>query len=162
VASNPPLDLVLTPLQGDGKTVAEWLTLFNLLSVVVDPFTNESAWILETADRVLFDLRGAGVRVNWVVAGTADEARAFLGPLAEAHLTFSDPERQFVRALGLERLPAIVYLLSDGSVEAAAEGWHAGRWRDVLRRVATIEAWTVPAIPLPTDPQPYEGSPALV
>jgi hypothetical protein len=162
VPNNPPADLMLTPLQGDGKTISEWLTIFNLLSVVVDPFANESAWILGTADRVLRDLRGAGVRVNWIVAGDADETRAFLGPLADEHLTFADPERRFVKAVGLERLPAIVYILGDVSVEASAEGWDAKAWRDVLRRVATVESWVVPAIPLATDPQPYEGSPALV
>ena len=49
MASNPPLDLTLTPIQGEGRTLEQWLTTFHLVSVLVDPYTNESAWILDTA-----------------------------------------------------------------------------------------------------------------
>src|SRR3954453_21554491 len=49
VATNPPADLTLTPLNGPRRTVAQLLTNFHLCFVALDPFTNESAWILPTA-----------------------------------------------------------------------------------------------------------------
>ena len=142
MASNPSLDLTLTPLQGEGRTLEQWLTTFHLVSVVVDPFTNESAWILDTAARIMRSFTGAAVRVNWVVAGTEDDAKAFLGPLAEEFLTF-------------------VFLRVDGHVIAAAEGWNALEWREVAEAVATTTAWTRAVIPAPGDPPAYAGTLAL-
>src|SRR5207302_8586454 len=80
VAANPPPDLKLTPINGPGRTVAELLTTFHLCFVALDPFTNESAWILPTAARILTVFEQADVRVAWVVAGTPRECRMFLGP----------------------------------------------------------------------------------
>jgi hypothetical protein len=161
VASNPTLDLTLTPIQGEGRTLEQWLTTFHLVSVLVDPYTNESAWILDTAARIMRNFAGAAVRVNWVVAGTEDDATAFLGPLADEFLTFADPERRYVKALGLERLPAFVFLRVDGQVVAAAEGWNAMEWRKVAESVAEATAWTRAVIPAPGDPQAYAGTLAL-
>ena len=48
MATNPPPDLVLTPLGGESRPLQEWLTTFHLASVVLDPYTNESSWILDT------------------------------------------------------------------------------------------------------------------
>ena len=84
MASDPSLELTLTPIQGEGRTLEQWLTTFHLVSVVIDPYTNESAWILDTAARIMRSFTGAAVRVNWVVAGTDEDARAFLGPLARS------------------------------------------------------------------------------
>ena len=53
VAANPPPDIVLTPLQGDPRPLEQWLTTFNMASVMLDPYTNESSWILPTAVRLL-------------------------------------------------------------------------------------------------------------
>jgi hypothetical protein len=161
VASNPPLDLTLTPVQGEGRTLEQWLTTFHLVSVFVDPYTNESAWILDTAARIMRNFTGAAVRVNWVVAGTEEDAAAFLGPLSGEFLTFADPERAYVKALGLERLPAFVFLRVDGEVVAAAEGWNAMEWRKVAEAVADATAWTRAVIPAPGDPQAYAGTLAL-
>jgi hypothetical protein len=161
VASNPPLDLTLTPIHGEGRTLEQWLTTFHLVSVLVDPYTNESAWILDTAARIMRNFTGAAVRVNWVVTGTAEDATAFLGPLADEFLTFADPERLYVKALGLERLPAFVFLRVDGQVVAAAEGWNAMEWRRVAEAVADATAWTRAVIPAPGDPQAYAGTLAL-
>jgi hypothetical protein len=161
VATDPPADLVLTPLKGDGRTVEQWLTVFHLLSVVVDPYTNESAWLLDVAARILREFAGAAVRVNWIVTGDADDARAFLGPLASEFLTFTDPDRTAVKALGLERLPALVFILMDGSVAATAEGWDPVAWRKATEVVATAVRWSKPVIPEPGDPAPYQGAPAL-
>ncbi|MEA3216381.1 MAG: hypothetical protein QOJ19_2537, partial [Acidimicrobiia bacterium] len=77
---------------------------FPLLAVVLDPFTYESAWLLETSGRILETFRGASVRICFILTCTADEARQFLGPWAERMLTYVDPERDFVRACGLEQL----------------------------------------------------------
>src|SRR3954469_6639493 len=160
VATDPPADLVLTPLKGDGPTVEQWLTVFHLLSVVVDPYTNESSWVLDVAARIMREFSGAAVRVNWIVAADPDDARAFLGPLASEFLTFTDPDRAAVKALGLERLPAFVFILMDGTVAASAEGWDPAEWRKVADTIATAVKWSRPVIPEPGDPQAFEGSPA--
>ena len=71
----------------------EWLTTFHLATVVLDPYTNESSWILPTATRILEGLRGSDARVNFLVTADADDAKAFLGPLIEQFLVFTDPDR---------------------------------------------------------------------
>src|SRR6185503_1082946 len=101
VASNPALDTKLTALGGETRPLEEWLTTFHLASVVLDPYTNESSWVLKTAVRILENLRGTDARVNFVVTADADGAKAFLGPLVDDFLVYCDPDRSFVRALGL-------------------------------------------------------------
>lgn len=161
MATDPPPDLVLTPLQGEGRTVEEWLTLFHLATVVIDPYTNESAWILETSARIIRLFRGAAVRVAFVVTASPDDARAFLGPLASEFLTFADPDRLWPKAVGLEHLPALVFLQADGTVQGVAEGWHPRQWRTVTDVIATTTSWAKPQIPERGDPSPFEGTPAL-
>ena len=162
MASNPPPDLTLTPLNGPRRTVAQLLTTFHLCFVALDPFTNESAWILPTAARILQVFEQADVRVAWLMAGaTPDEARQFLGPWAAEILTFTDPDRAAVKAFRLERLPAIVHLGMDGTIENSAEGWHPLEWREVTEHLADITSWLPPNYPLPKDPGPFEGTPAL-
>ncbi len=100
VASTPSPDITLTPLVGEPRPLEEWLTTFHLASVVLDPYTNESSWILETAARILRAFRGSDARVNFVVTCSAADARTYLGPLAEEFLVFCDPDRAFVRGLG--------------------------------------------------------------
>jgi hypothetical protein len=46
-------------------------------------------------------------------------------------------------------------------VAAAAEGWHPNQWRAVADELARITAWSRPELPHPSDPVPFEGSPAL-
>ena len=53
MATDPPADMRLTPINGETKTIADWLTTFQLAAVVLDPFTNDSAWIIDTAGRSL-------------------------------------------------------------------------------------------------------------
>jgi hypothetical protein len=161
VAKNPPLDLVLAPLGSASRPLEDWLTTFHLASVVLDPYTNESSWILRTATRILGELRESDARVNLVVTSDEDAARAFLGPLASQFLVFCDPDRLFVKALGLEELPAYVFLRVDGNVVAAAEGWDPHTWREVTEAIAEATKWIAPTIPLPGDPGPFRGSPAL-
>jgi hypothetical protein len=156
------MDLTLTPLTGDAKTLHQWLTTFHLASVVLDPFTNESAWILKTAARILRQFSGAAVRINFIVTCDASDARAFLGPFADEFLVFCDPDRVAVKALGLSELPAFVLIKSDGSVPVAAQGWTSADWKEVAAAVATLTSWSRPTIPGPGDPGSFRGTPALV
>ena len=161
MASNPPADLVLTPLDGKPMKVNEWLTTFHLAFVALDPFTNESAWILETALRILRVFDQADVRVAFVCTGTPEECKLFLGPLTNEILTFVDPDRTVVKGFGLATLPAFVHLAMDGTVENAAEGWHPLEWRKLADNLAKVTSWRAPLIPDAGDPGPFEGTPAL-
>ena len=134
MASSVNLDTTLTAISGESRPLEEWLTTFHLASVVLDPFTNESSWVLQPATRILEAFRGADVRVNLVVTCTSDEAKQFLGPLVDKFLVFCDPDRRFVRGLGVKTLPAFVFVRGDGSVYAAAEGWNPTEWRAVAER----------------------------
>jgi hypothetical protein len=103
---------------------------------------------------------GAAVRVNWLVAGTEEDAKAFLGPLATEFLTFADPERQTVAKLGLERLPALVHIRQDMSVAGASEGWNPDEWRAITDNLSKAMSWSRPVVPDLGDPAPYAGTPA--
>ena len=111
--------------------------------------------------RVLRNYEDADCRVALVATCPPTEAKQFLGPYAEQFLTFADPDREVVKGLGLERLPALVHIRQDLSVAGAAEGWHPDEWRAVADRLSTAMSWTRPVIPAPRDPEPYEGTPAL-
>ncbi|MGH9186473.1 MAG: hypothetical protein ACRD0U_11755 [Acidimicrobiales bacterium] len=161
MATNPPADLKLAPLDGELRTVRDWLTTFHLVVVVVDPFTYESAWIIETAGRLLSHFTAADCRVAWIVTGSAEDARAFLGPWAERLLTFADPDRDFVKAIGLETLPALVHLNTGIQLEGVAEGWDPPAWDAVLATLAERMGWNKPPLYAAGDPVAYEGSPAL-
>jgi hypothetical protein len=161
VALSPSPDLTLTPLTGDPRPLEQWLTTFHLASVVLDPYTNESAWILSTAARVLDAFRGSDCRVNFVLTCPTGQARAFLGPLADEFLVFCDADRSFVKGLGLSTLPAFVFLRTDGTVQATAEGWNGSEWRAVADLIASTCKWTRPNIPVAGDPGPFHGTPAL-
>jgi hypothetical protein len=160
VATKLPEDLVLTPLGGEPRGLGEWLTTFHLASVVLDPYTNESSWVLKTAVRLLEEFRGSDVRVNFIVTADEDDSRAFLGPLTERFLVFCDADRSVVRAMGLEHLPAFVFTRVDREVVATAEGWNGAEWQAVADAIAEITKWNSPTIPAPGDPGPFAGSPA--
>ena len=161
MASNPPSDLVLSPLGAAPRPLAEWLTTFHLATVVLDPYTNESSWVLKPAVRILGGLRDSHARVNLMVTAGEADTRAFLGPLTQQFLVFCDPDRTAVRALGLEALPAFVFVAVDGNVVDTAEGWDPAAWRRVAGEIARWTKWQAPTIPLPGDPGPFRGSPAL-
>jgi hypothetical protein len=161
VATHPAPDTTLYPLSGPPQPLTNFLTTFQLVVVVLDPFTNESAWLLQSAVRILGTFRQADCRVGWVVTGDADECRGFLGQHATEFNTFSDPNRTFVKALGLEELPALVHLGMDASVIDSAEGWHPGEWRRVTEGLARMLHWKGPQIPAANDPAPFPGTPAL-
>lgn len=160
-----PTDLSLTPLRdgqlGKARPVMEWLTTFHLASVVLDPYTNESSWILRTATRVLQEFRDCDVRINIIVTAGADDAAAFLGPLTDDFLVFCDPDRAVVKAMGLEQLPAFVLTRVDGVVDSVAQGWHPEEWEKVADAIAEITKWSSIELPVAGDPVPFRGSPAL-
>ncbi|HEX3540534.1 MAG TPA: hypothetical protein VHT75_08850 [Acidimicrobiales bacterium] len=161
MARDPSPDLVLTLIQGKSRTVEQLLTTFHLLFVAIDPFTNQSAWILPTAGRILQTFEQADCRIAWLVTATPEECRQFLGPWANQMMTFADPERVAVKEFGLERLPALVHLGMQGKVEGAAEGWHPQEWKAITDRLAKTLSWQGPNFPTPRDPGPFEGSAAL-
>ena len=158
MALSPLTQLLLAPLDGDPRPLSDWLTTFHLATVALDPYTNESSWILETATRILNGFRGADVRVNFLVTADADGARSFLGQLADEFLVFIDPDRTVVKGLGLTLLPAFVFVRLDGTVHASAEGWNPIEWRNVAESIAEVTAWTKPVIPLVTDPLAFAGT----
>jgi len=161
-----PTDLTLTPLDvrtgglGTGRPISEWLTTFHLASVVLDPYTNESSWILRTAVRILEEFRGSHARINFIVTAGADDTAKFLGPLTERFLVFCDADRSAVKAMGLDSLPAFVFTRVDGVVAAKAEGWDPESWERVGDSIAEVTKWSGLALPGPGDPGPFAGSPA--
>ena len=159
---NPSLDITLTPLAGEAKTLRQWLTTFHLGSVVLDPYTNESSWILETAVRIMRQYSGAAIRMNFLITCEAEDARAFLGPYADEFIVFCDPTRSAVKAISLTELPAFLVIQSDGSIPAVAQGWTASDWKEVAAKIASLTAWSKPSIPASGDPGAFRGTPALV
>lgn len=152
---------MLNPIGRAARPLSDWLVTFHLATVVLDPYTNESSWILPTAVRILEGLRGSDAQVNFLVTAPEADAKAFLGPLIDQFLVFVDDDRSVVRALGVEQLPAFVFIRVDGTVPAAAEGWDPAEWRSVTDEIAEVTAWLRPAIPLLGDPGPFHGTPAL-
>lgn len=160
MATDPPADLQLTPINGEPQPLDHWLTTFQLALVVLDPFTNESSWLLDTSTRILGHFNGADCRTSLLLTSTADEARQFLGPWADRFLTFADPDRAAVKALGLNELPAFIQMRLDRSIQAVAEGWDPVEWRAVATSLARSMSWSAPLIPDAGDPSPFAGTAA--
>ncbi|HJM73139.1 MAG TPA: hypothetical protein QF651_06290, partial [Acidimicrobiales bacterium] len=162
VANAPDLSIELHPVGGDPRLLSQLLTTFPMAAVVVDPYTHESSWLLDTARRVLTVFREADVRVAFVVAGAdAAGAASFLGPLVDEILTLADPDRSVARSMGLSSLPAFVAIRQDGSVIGVAEGWDPEAWRATAADLADMTSWSRPEIPSLGDPAPYAGTAAL-
>ncbi len=159
VAEQVPESVTLTALTGDTLALDDWLTTFQLAVVVIDPYTSESSWLIDTAGEILTEFKGADCRVGWVVTADADDARTFLGPWAESLMTFCDPDRSFVRGVGLERLPAFVHLRQDRVVVSAAEGWDPPAWDGAVATLTQMMSWSKVEIPPPGAPAPFPGSP---
>ena len=157
--TDAPGELALTPINGSPHTLAQWLTTFHLVVAALDPFTSESAWLLPTVARIFRVYDQADCRVALLVTCTEEEARQFLGPYAREFLTFPDPDREAVKGLGLERLPALVHIRQDLSLAGVAEGWHPAEWRAVTDELSRAMSWSRPTIPSPRDPAPYDGTP---
>ena len=161
MTTSPPAETLLEPLSGRTRPIEEWVTTFHLVLAALDPFTNESSWILPTARRVLTNFKGADCRVAWLICGDEPQARQFLGPLSEEFLTFVDPQRVVVSALSLQRLPAIVHLNHRLEVVGCAEGWDAAAWRGVTDQLSEMMHWSKVVLPSTDDPGSFQGTPAL-
>ncbi len=159
-ATRVPGDIELDALTSEPRTLDEWLTTFHLVLAVIDPYTNESAWLLGTMGRVLETFRGADCRVAWLVTAGPDDAARFLGPWSKELLTLVDKDRTVVKALGLDELPALVHISQDLTVLGAAQGWQPAEWQDVTDRLGRLMSWSKPVLPAPGDPGPFRGSPA--
>lgn len=155
-----PADLKLHPIGGNEVTVAQQVSLFHLVVVVIDPYTYESSWILEPARRILFEYNEADCRPAWLVTAPESDALEFLGPLADEYVTFTDPDRNFVSAAGIETIPAFVHIGPNLEVLGAAEGWNPPAWRDVAFKLSDMMSWHRPTIPDTQDPLPFVGTPA--
>lgn len=129
-----------------------------MLTGVIDPYTHESAWLLDTIQRIFHHYSGAGVRVAWLATGPADGVQKFLGPYAEEFLTFADPTGAAPKALGIETLPALALVRQDGEIVASAQGWDPEAWRSVTSALDELTGWTGLNIPGPKDPRPYAGT----
>jgi hypothetical protein len=161
VVNQAPGDVSLSTIAGERRTLAEWVTNFHLVLFAVDPYTNESSWLLRTMVRIMDNFAGADCRVAFLCTSDADDATAFLGPLTDQFLTFADADRSVVKALGVEQLPAVVHLSTDLTVQGAAQGWHPAQWRAVCDRLTQQMSWGKVLIPERSDPVAFAGAPAL-
>ncbi len=154
-----PADLVLHPIGGEERTMAELTSLFHLVLVAIDPYEYESSWILPTAGRILTEFDGADCRVAWLVTAEEDDAKAFLGPWADRILTFCDPNRIAVNAIGLTEIPSLVHIETDLSILGIGPGWTPGTWKPITDNLAKMMSWSKAIYPKPSDPAPFSGSP---
>ncbi len=159
--TDPAGDVPLTHLSGATHPLDDWLTTFHLAVVVLDPYAYESAWLLDTAGRILDTFSGADARVGFVVTASPEDAKEFVGPWADRLFVLCDADKAFVKSLSLETLPALVHLGLDGSVLGSAEGWDPPAWSAVIDNLAKAMSWKGPDIPAAGDPTPYAGAPAL-
>lgn len=159
--TDPDGSITLTHLSGAELPLDDWLTTFHLAVAVLDPYEYESAWLLETAGRILTTFTGADVRVGFLVTARPEDAEEFLGPWADRLFALCDPDKALVTSMGLETLPALVHIGQDGSLLGSAEGWDPTAWRDVADNLARVMRWKAPDIPAPGDPRPYTGAPAV-
>lgn len=155
-----PPDLKIQPAGRDAVRIIDQLSMFHLVLVVLDPYTYESSWILETGGRILDVFREADCRAAFLVTADEEDAKQFLGPWAERQMVFCDPDRTTVEGLGIERIPALVHIGNDGTIIGKAEDWDPPAWREITDNVAEMMAWSRPTVPQAGDPVPFKGSPA--
>ncbi len=158
MAKNPDPSLKLATSTGVVRTLDDWTTMFHLCLVVLPP-RPEAAAFVPIARRIFRTFGDADCRTAFCVAGNEHIARGVLGDAESQVLTFVDPDADFVRSLGLERLPAFVHIRQDTSVGAVAEGWDENEWQRVAREIGKAMAWSVPDVAGPDDPPATPGWP---
>jgi hypothetical protein len=84
-----------------------------------------------------------------------DECRLFLGQWVNTLLTFADPEREALKAMGLERLPVFAHIAMDGTLEGKAEGWQPAEWQAVADNLSKKMSWTHTVVERDGDPAPF-------
>lgn len=151
--------MILDSIRGKGFPVRDWITSFPLLMVVLDPYTHESAWILQTATKLLQHFQPSDIRTAFLVTASDDECREFLGPLADEFLVFADPERAAVGHLGAESLPALAVVHPTLEMHVS-NGWNPAGWDEIVAPLSKMLSWSHPLIPAPGDPVGFQGTPA--
>lgn len=153
MATNPDPTLELVTSKGVSRTLDDWSTMFQLCLVILPDRPEASAWI--PVARRIFDVLGdSDCRTAYVVPSTALIAQRILGDEEQKQATFLDPDRTLITSLGLESLPAFVFLRQDTTVGAATEGWDPAEWQRVAKEVARAMAWSVPEVAPPGEPIP--------
>ncbi len=152
---------MIQPIGREPLRVVDQVSMFHLLLVVLDPYTYESSWVLETAGRILEDFREADCRAAFLVTADAKDAETFLGPWAQRQMVFIDPDRTTVKGLGLEKIPALIHIGNDASVIGKSESWDPDGWREITDNLSSMMSWSRPVFPIAGDPVAFEGSPAL-
>ncbi len=158
MAKNPDPSLKLATSAGVVRTLDDWTTMFHLCLVILPPRPEAGAFV-PVARRIFRVFGDADCRTAFCVAGNEHVARGVLGDAEAKYLTFVDPDAEFVRSLGLERLPAFVHLRQDTSIGATAEGWDPVEWQRVAREIGKAMAWSVPEVAGAEDPAATPGWP---
>jgi hypothetical protein len=158
VAKNPDPLLPLTSYQGKTRTLDDWATVFNL-AIIVLPDRPEGAGFLGIADRIFATFGDSDVRTILYVPAAPAITKRILGTDVDKFLVWCDPDRAFVDSLGLERLPAFVYLRQDTTLVGAAQGWSPSEWQKLADEIARHEHWTSPIVSGRGDPLPTPGWP---
>jgi hypothetical protein len=153
VAKNPDPTLELVTSKGVSRTLDDWSTMFQLCLVILPDRPEAAEWI-PVARRIFGVLGDSDCRTAYVVTGSAQIAQRILGDEEDRQATFLDPDRTLVGSLGLEHLPAFVFLRQDTTVGASTEGWDPGKWQDVAREISKAMAWSVPDVAPPGEPIP--------
>ena len=162
MATDPSPEIELADLSGYEATLDVRLTMFNMLSAVIDPYTHQSGWIIPTAARLFEHYQEADIRCGFIVAADAEGARAYMGKYADEYQILLDPDRALIGSMELEELPALVHIRQDASLAASAEGWNPEDWDVVLESVGAAMHWhTQPQLPAPGDPGAFRGTAAL-
>jgi len=160
MAKNPDPELKLTTSRGVTRTLDDWSTMFHLCAVVL-PARTEAAPFVRIGLRLFAVFGDADCRFAFVVPGPDTVAKRLLGDAESKVTTFADPDLEFVKSLGLERLPAFVLLRQDTTLVTATEGWDPRDWQRVARETGKLLAWTVPEVAAEGDPPPFPGWPVL-
>jgi hypothetical protein len=158
VAKNPDPLLQITSYHGKTRSLDDWATVFNL-AIVVLPDRPEGTSFLGIVDRIFATFGDSDVRTIICVPTTPAIAKRILGAEVDNYLVWCDPERAFVDSLGLERLPAFVYLRLDTTLVGAAQGWSPSEWQKLADQIARNEHWTSPIVSGQGDPSPTPGWP---
>jgi hypothetical protein len=158
MAKNPDPALELTSSKGVTRTLDDWATMFHLCFVILPDRPEANAWV-PVAQRIFAVFGDADCHTAFVVTGNEQIARRILGPAEREVLTFIDPDRAFVRSLGLEHLPAFVHLRQDTTLGDAAEGWDERGWHRVATGLGKAMAWSRPEVAAAGNPPPTPGWP---
>ena len=109
MATNPDPNLILTSLSGHSRSLDDWQTMFHLCLVIL-PDQPDGAKVIPVAKTIFQTLGDADCRTAYVIPSTAAIARRILEDEADKALVLLDPDKAFVKALGLKRMNQVVEL----------------------------------------------------